>query len=119
MRFYVGHVSQRVTASYARLCDEATGSLDTRTESEILKAVGSLAKDRTSIFIAHRLTTAMQCDEIIVLEQGRVVEHGPHDELVNAGGRYSQLWGKQLQNPDNNEAFNVESGHPVLAESKS
>ncbi|CAL0309747.1 unnamed protein product [Lupinus luteus] len=58
-------------------CDEATSTLDSTTEAEILSASKSLANNRTSIFIAHRLTTAMQCDEIIALENGKVTEQGP------------------------------------------
>eukprot|EP00268_Persea_americana_P051384 TRINITY_DN5675_c1_g1_i7.p1 TRINITY_DN5675_c1_g1~~TRINITY_DN5675_c1_g1_i7.p1 ORF type:complete len:305 (-),score=63.12 TRINITY_DN5675_c1_g1_i7:422-1336(-) len=77
------------------LCDEATSALDSTTEAEILNALKSLAKNRTSIFIAHRLTTAMQCDEIIVLESGKVVEQGPHEVLLSKAGRYAQLWGQQ------------------------
>lgn len=77
------------------LCDEATSALDSTTEAEILGALKSLAKNRTSIFIAHRLTTAMQCDEIIVLESGKVVEQGPHEVLLSKAGRYAQLWGQQ------------------------
>nr|XP_043611168.1 ABC transporter B family member 25, mitochondrial-like [Erigeron canadensis] len=77
------------------LCDEATSALDSTTEAEILSALRSLANNRTSIFIAHRLTTAMQCDEIIVLEGGRVVEQGPHEVLLANAGRYAQLWSQQ------------------------
>ncbi|XP_050371734.1 ABC transporter B family member 25, mitochondrial [Argentina anserina] len=77
------------------LCDEATSALDSTTEAEILSALKSLATNRTSVFIAHRLTTAMQCDEIIVLENGQVVEQGPHDVLLSKAGRYAQLWGQQ------------------------
>lgn len=81
-------------------CDEATSALDSTTEAEILNALKSLANNRTSIFIAHRLTTAMQCDEIIVLENGRVVEQGPHDVLLSKSGRYSQLWSQQNSTVD-------------------
>lgn len=77
------------------LCDEATSALDSTTEAEILSALKFLANNRTSIFIAHRLTTAMQCDEIIVLENGRVVEQGPHEVLLSKAGRYAQLWAQQ------------------------
>ncbi|KAM7521959.1 hypothetical protein LguiA_011861 [Lonicera macranthoides] len=77
------------------LCDEATSALDSTTEAEILSALKSLANNRTSIFIAHRLTTAMQCDKIIVLENGRVVEQGPHEALLSKAGRYAQLWAQQ------------------------
>uniref|UniRef100_M1ALD4 Transporter ATM1, mitochondrial n=1 Tax=Solanum tuberosum TaxID=4113 RepID=M1ALD4_SOLTU len=77
------------------LCDEATSALDSTTESEILGALKSLANNRTAVFIAHRLTTAMQCDEIIVLENGKVVEQGPHEFLLSRPGRYAQLWSQQ------------------------
>ncbi|KAI3667846.1 hypothetical protein L6452_42916 [Arctium lappa] len=77
------------------LCDEATSALDSTTEAEILSSLRSLANNRTAIFIAHRLTTAMQCDEIIVLESGRVVEQGPHEVLLSNAGRYAQLWSQQ------------------------
>lgn len=77
------------------LCDEATSALDSTTEAEILSALKSLANNRTSIFVAHRLTTAMQCDEIIVLENGKVVEQGPHEALLMKAGRYAQLWTQQ------------------------
>ncbi|KNA16021.1 hypothetical protein SOVF_092970 [Spinacia oleracea] len=82
------------------LCDEATSALDSTTEAEILSALKSLASNRTSIFIAHRLTTAMQCDEIVVLENGTVVEQGPHEVLLSKGGRYSQLWAQQNSTGD-------------------
>ncbi|WVY90436.1 hypothetical protein V8G54_035950 [Vigna mungo] len=82
------------------LCDEATSALDSTTEAEILSALKSVAKNRTSIFIAHRLTTAMQCDEIIVLENGKVIEQGPHEELLSKAGRYAQLWGQQNNSID-------------------
>ncbi|KAF0902378.1 hypothetical protein E2562_016221 [Oryza meyeriana var. granulata] len=77
------------------LCDEATSALDSTTEASILNSLKTLSVDRTSIFIAHRLTTAMQCDEIIVLENGKVVEQGPHDFLLSKGGRYAELWSQQ------------------------
>ncbi|KAK9069061.1 hypothetical protein SSX86_013177 [Deinandra increscens subsp. villosa] len=77
------------------LCDEATSALDSTTEAEILSALRSLANNRTSVFIAHRLTTAMQCDEIIVMEGGKVVEQGPHEVLLSNAGRYAQLWSQQ------------------------
>ncbi|KAH9668475.1 ABC transporter B family member 25 [Citrus sinensis] len=74
------------------LCDEATSALDSTTEAEILNALKSLANNRTSIFIAHRLTTAMQCDEVI--------EQGSHDDLLTKAGRYAQLWGQQNNTAD-------------------
>ncbi|KAI3760328.1 hypothetical protein L1987_50722 [Smallanthus sonchifolius] len=86
------------------LCDEATSALDSTTEAEILTALRSLANNRTAVFVAHRLTTAMQCDEIIVLEKGRVVEQGPHDVLLSNGGRYAQLWSQQNNTVDDLDA---------------
>eukprot|EP00897_Mesotaenium_endlicherianum_P000334 jgi/Mesen1/10300/ME000079S09717 len=77
------------------ICDEATSALDSMTESDILVALRALAENRTSIFVAHRLTTAMQCDEICVLEEGKVVERGSHDALLAKEGRYAQLWHQQ------------------------
>ncbi|KAK7385638.1 hypothetical protein VNO78_31389 [Psophocarpus tetragonolobus] len=82
------------------LCDEATSALDSTTEAEVLTALKSVANNRTSIFIAHRLTTAMQCDEIIVLENGKVIEQGPHEVLLSKAGRYAQLWGQQNNTVD-------------------
>ncbi|XP_015865940.2 ABC transporter B family member 25, mitochondrial [Ziziphus jujuba] len=82
------------------LCDEATSALDSTTEAEILNALKTLANNRTSVFIAHRLTTAMQCDEIIVLENGKVIEQGPHEVLLSKAGRYAQLWGQQNNTVD-------------------
>ncbi|XP_011041751.1 PREDICTED: ABC transporter B family member 25, mitochondrial-like isoform X2 [Populus euphratica] len=82
------------------LCDEATSALDSTTEAEILNALKSLSSNRTSVFIAHRLTTAMQCDEIIVLENGKVVEQGPHEVLLTRAGRYAQLWAQQNSTVD-------------------
>ncbi|KAJ6761810.1 ABC TRANSPORTER OF THE MITOCHONDRION 1-RELATED [Salix koriyanagi] len=82
------------------LCDEATSALDSTTEAEILNALKSLSSNRTSVFIAHRLTTAMLCDEIIVLENGKVVEQGPHEFLLTKAGRYAQLWAQQNSTVD-------------------
>ncbi|KAG1371456.1 ABC transporter B family member 25 [Cocos nucifera] len=91
------------------LCDEATSALDSTTEAEILNALKTLANNRTSIFIAHRLTTAMQCDEIIVLENGKVVEQGPHEVLLSRAGRYARLWAQQNNNDAMDTAVKVEA----------
>ncbi|POS83921.1 P-loop containing nucleoside triphosphate hydrolase, partial [Erysiphe pulchra] len=74
--------------------DEATSALDTHTEKALLHNINSILrnKSKTSIFVAHRLRTIFDCDKIIVLDEGRVVESGSHQELIDIGGVYSELW---------------------------
>jgi len=74
------------------LLDEATSNLDLATEARVNRAMGVVASGRTTILIAHRLQTARRADRILVLDSGRVVEEGSHDELVAAGGRYAEMW---------------------------
>jgi ATP-binding cassette, subfamily B, heavy metal transporter len=74
------------------LLDEATSALDTRTERAILGALRDLSRARTTITIAHRLSSVRHCDEILVLDRGRVVERGTHGALLAAGGRYASMW---------------------------
>ena len=73
------------------LCDEPTSSLDSHTEMEIMNNLKEIGKGTTCIIIAHRLSTIQDCDEIVVMDAGRVVEQGTHDELMRLGGRYAEL----------------------------
>jgi ATP-binding cassette subfamily B protein len=77
--------------------DEATANLDLQSETEIEHALDALLRDRTAILIAHRLSTAMKADRIVVIEDGRVAESGPHDELLARGGRYAAMYSAWMQ----------------------
>ena len=73
------------------ILDEATSALDTESERAIQAALDELQKNRTSLVIAHRLSTIEQADEIIVVEDGRIVERGNHQDLLAQAGVYAQL----------------------------
>ncbi|HVC61320.1 MAG TPA: ABC transporter ATP-binding protein/permease [Acetobacteraceae bacterium] len=77
------------------ILDEATSALDTRTEQDIQAALGGLARHRTTLVIAHRLSTVVDADEIIVLADGRVAERGTHAALLALGGLYESMWALQ------------------------
>jgi ATP-binding cassette subfamily B protein len=77
------------------MLDEATSALDSHTEKEIQDALDKVAKDRTTLVIAHRLSTIVHADNILVLEQGRLVEQGTHGELIARNGLYASLWNRQ------------------------
>ena len=79
------------------ILDEATSSVDTRTELLIQEALGELLKGRTSFVIAHRLSTIRDADQVLVLEEGRIVERGTHDSLMAVGGTYSELYNSQFR----------------------
>jgi ABC-type transport system involved in Fe-S cluster assembly fused permease/ATPase subunit len=79
------------------LLDEATSALDSHTEKEIQDALERISRNRTSLVIAHRLSTIVGADEIIVLDQGRIVERGTHQALLAARGLYASMWNKQRE----------------------
>ncbi|MES2540286.1 MAG: ATP-binding cassette domain-containing protein, partial [Pseudomonadota bacterium] len=79
------------------LLDEATSALDTRTEAAVSAALSRAQGDRTTLVIAHRLSTVKGADKIIVLDRGRMIEEGTHDELMARRGLYSQLQEAQLR----------------------
>jgi ATP-binding cassette subfamily B protein len=74
------------------LLDEATSNLDLATEATVSRAMGIVARGRTTILIAHRLQTARTADRIIVMDDGRVVEDGTHEQLLARRGRYAAMW---------------------------
>jgi len=86
------------------LFDEATSALDTRTERAIQEELDRISKGRTTLVIAHRLSTVVDADQIIVLEHGRVVERGTHQELLAINGIYAQMWNLQRQQSELEQA---------------
>ena len=78
------------------ILDEATSSIDLRTEQRIQKAFVKLMKGRTSFIIAHRLSTIKNSDVILVMKHGDIIEHGSHEQLMQKGGFYSELYNSQF-----------------------
>ena len=79
------------------LFDEATSALDSHTEREIQTALKQVSADRTTLVIAHRLSTVVDADEILVLDQGRIVERGRHADLLALEGNYAAMWARQQE----------------------
>jgi ATP-binding cassette subfamily B protein len=77
------------------ILDEATSALDSRTEAAIQETLSDVARRRTSIVIAHRLSTVVEADQIVVLDAGRVAERGTHAELLRRNGLYAEMWARQ------------------------
>ncbi len=107
-------VGQKQLISFARallrnpsilILDEATSSIDPYTDLLIRKAMRVLLKDRTSIIIAHRLSTVRDADRILVIDEGRIVEEGSHEELMKKGGLYSHLYEMQFKEPEKMETL--------------
>ena len=97
-----GGQRQRIAIARAMLADapilvldEATSALDSESEKLVQDALEKLMQGRTSIVVAHRLSTVASLDRIVVLDRGKIVEDGPHAELIAQGGEYAQLWGRQ------------------------
>jgi len=94
------------------LFDEATSALDTHTEKEIQKSLAEVSADRTTLIIAHRLSTVIHADEILVLEAGRVVERGRHEALLAANGVYAAMWQRQQAADNKREGAEAETAEP-------
>ena len=87
--------------------DEATSSLDSRSEGAILDALARVARGTTTLAIAHRLSTVADADEILVMDQGRIIERGTHGELLEHDGTYAHMW--RLQQEERREEEYLES----------
>jgi ATP-binding cassette subfamily B protein len=77
--------------------DEATSALDTKTEREIQASLAEVSSGRTTLVIAHRLSTVVDADEILVLSEGRIAERGHHRDLIARGGVYAAMWSRQQE----------------------
>ncbi|MBL6937149.1 MAG: ABC transporter ATP-binding protein/permease [Alphaproteobacteria bacterium] len=94
------------------LLDEATSALDTHTEREIQGALAEVSRNRTSLVIAHRLSTVIDADEILVLDHGQIVERGRHADLVARNGHYAAMWNKQKQAAEAMEILKAAESDP-------
>jgi ATP-binding cassette subfamily B protein len=89
------------------ILDEATSALDSHTEQEIQSALDLVSRDRTTIVIAHRLSTVISADEIIVLKEGRIEERGTHAALLRMGGLYASMWDRQREATEAEERLRI------------
>jgi ATP-binding cassette subfamily B protein len=94
------------------LLDEATSALDTHTEREIQSALKEVSKNRTTLVIAHRLSTVVDADEILVLDHGQIVERGRHADLIQRKGHYAAMWNKQKEAAEARERLKAAESDP-------
>ena len=100
------------------MLDEATSALDSHTEKDIQDALERVARERTSLVIAHRLSTVVHADNIIVLDHGEIVEQGTHVELLARGGLYASLWARQREADQARERLAQVAGEELVPESR-
>jgi ATP-binding cassette subfamily B protein len=100
------------------MLDEATSALDSHTEKDIQDALERVARERTSLVIAHRLSTVVHADNIIVLDHGEIVEQGTHLELLARGGLYASLWARQREADQARERLAQIAGDELVPESR-
>jgi len=112
-----GGQKQRIASARALLVgprvlifDESTSSVDAATEFEIQQAMAALMRGRTTFVIAHRLRSLREADQILVLDQGRIVQRGKHDELLEEGGLYHEIYELELRDQESAQAQTEESG---------
>ena len=79
------------------ILDEATSNLDSRSEEHVMDTIWNVSEGRTTVMVSHRLMTVQKADRIYVLDQGRIVENGTHDDLLSANGLYRRIWDEQMQ----------------------
>jgi ATP-binding cassette subfamily B protein len=97
------------------LLDEATSALDTHTEREIQAALKEVSRNRTTLVIAHRLSTVVDADEIMVLDAGRIIERGTHQALLAKAGAYAAMWNRQKEAAEAQEKLEEASRDPVVS----
>lgn len=95
------------------LFDEATSALDSKTEQEIQASLYEISKSRTTLIIAHRLSTVVDADEIVVLEQGCIIERGSHSDLLRTQGKYAEMWTRQQEAAGDNSLAALDARNAI------
>lgn len=93
------------------LLQEATSAVDTETESKIQSALRRLCKNRTTFIVAHRLSTIVNADRIMVVNNGEIIEQGTHEDLIAAEGKYAELWSKQVRPSGRTKMWEISSAY--------